>query len=290
MTTPSGADVLAQVERSLARHPRLVLSQIVRVQGSTPGKLGWKMLVRPDGSHFGNLGGGAFEALALRDARRLLEGGEGSRVERYYLTEEAVKGQPTGMVCGGMIEVFHEVLRAVPVLAVCGGGPVGQAVARQGALCDFEVAVLEDREAFRRPELFPNATRTVAVGRDYAGDIFSEWRHRDLYVAVVSRCWETDLAAVCAALRVDLPHLAYLGLMGSRRKVERVERGVVEAGLTLDGVPWHAPIGLQIGGSTPAEIAVSIAAEVVQVRARRSAAGESEGDGDVVAGHAVRLV
>lgn len=283
MPTPSTTEVLAEVERSLAEHPRVVLCQIVRVQGSTPGKLGWKVLARPDGSAFGNLGGGAFEGLALSDARALLESGGTSKTERYYLTEDAVKGQATGMVCGGMIEVFLEVLSARPVLAVCGGGPVGQALARQVALCDFDVVVLEDREEFRRSDLFPPDTQRVEVTRDYEGDFLAAWRSRRLFVAVVSRCWETDLAAARGVLRADLPGLEYLGLMGSRRKVERVERGLAATGLSLEGVPWHAPIGLALGGSTPAEIAVSIAGEVIQVRNSRRA-------GKVSPNNAVRLV
>jgi xanthine dehydrogenase accessory factor len=244
----------------------VVLCHIVRVQGSTPGKLGWKMLVQPDGTCFGNLGGGAFEALVLGDARSLLEGGQISRTERYYLTEDAVKGQPTGMVCGGMMEVFLEVVSAPPVLAICGGGPVGQALAAQAALCDFEIVVFEDRPEFLRAELFPEGSRRVEVPRDQAADVLAPWRARELFVAVVSRCWETDLAALRGILRSPLPGLRYLGLMGSRRKIERVVSGLEEAGLTLDGVPWHAPIGLSLGATTPAEIAVSIVAELIRER------------------------
>jgi xanthine dehydrogenase accessory factor len=266
MSTPSAADVLAQVERSLAVHSRVVLCQIVRVQGSTPGKLGWKMLVRPDGTFMGNLGGGSFEALVLRDATSLLAGDQLSHTERYYLTEDAVKGQPTGMVCGGMIEVFLEVVAARPVLAVCGGGPVGQALATQAALCDFEIVVLEDRPQFLGAELFPQGTRRVEVTRDYAGDVLGAWQARELFVAVVSRCWETDLAALSAVLRSKPPGLRYLGLMGSRRKIARVESGLESAGLDLEGVPWRAPIGLSLGATTPAEIAVSIVAELIRER------------------------
>src|SRR4051794_23450805 len=102
--TPSPADVLAETERSLQSHGRVVLCQIVRAEGSTPGKVGWKLLARPDGSAFGNLGGGAFEALVKADALARLEGGA-SEVKRYYFTEQAVTGEATGMVCGGLAEV-----------------------------------------------------------------------------------------------------------------------------------------------------------------------------------------
>lgn len=282
MAVPTAIEVLAEVERALREHPRVALCQIVRSQGSTPGKLGWKMLVRPDGSAFGNLGGGAFEALVTRDAAALVEAGGDSEVRRYYLTEEAVQGQPTGMVCGGMIEVFLEILASSPLLFVCGGGPVGQALVRQAALCDFEVAVADDRAEFRRPELFPAGTRLVEVDRDYSGDPLAPWRHRDLWVAIVSRCWETDLAAAAAVLRDPPPALRYVGLMGSRRKVGRVEGELDDRGLTRHAIPWHAPIGIPLGGSTPAEIAVSIAAEMVRLRNRSATRSQADG--------AVRLV
>jgi xanthine dehydrogenase accessory factor len=263
------AAVLAETERALQAHGRVVLCQIVRAEGSTPGKVGWKLLARPDGSFFGNLGGGAFEAMVQVDAQSKLGQEEpASEVKRYYLTEDAkaAKGEPTGMVCGGMAEVFLDVMVAAPVLAICGGGPVGQALARAAALAGFEVLVSDDRPEFRRPELFPPHTRLAEVGRDYEEDFLRTVRQRDLYVAVVSRCWETDTAALSSVLRQKLPRLRYLGLMGSRRKVERVRQEVARQGFDLAGVKLHAPIGLPIGGDSPGEIAISVLAEVIGAR------------------------
>jgi len=265
ITIPGPADVLAETERSLQRHARVVLCQIVRAEGSTPGKPGWRLLARPDGTVYGNLGGGAFEALVKADAQAKLANGRApSEVKRYYFTEEAVKGEPTGMVCGGMAEVFLEVLAAPPVLAVCGGGPVGQALARAASLAGFELLVADDREEFRHPELFPPGARMVEVGRDYEEDFLSPVLHRDLYVAVVSRCWETDTAALVAIVRQAPPRLRYLGLMGSRRKIARVRDEVAARGADLSRHSLHAPIGLPIGGDSPGEIAISILAEIIQ--------------------------
>jgi xanthine dehydrogenase accessory factor len=264
-----------------------VLCQIVRAEGSTPGKMGWKLLARPDGSFVGNLGGGAFEALVKVDALEKLRrraGVDASEVKRYYLTEEASKGEPTGMVCGGMAEVFLEVMVAAPVLVICGGGPVGQALARGAALAGFEVLVMDDRAEFRRPELFPPGVRIVAVEPDYGEiehgeigegdekeDVLAPARRREIYVAVVSRCWETDTAALAAVLR-DVPEgLRYLGLMGSRRKVARVRDELAARGFDLSRVRLHAPIGLPIGGDSPGEIAISILAEVIGTRYEKAA-------------------
>lgn len=269
ITTPGPADVLAETERSLHRHACVVLCQIVRAEGSTPGKPGWRLLARPDGTVYGNLGGGAFEALVKADALAKLATPRGdnfasSEVKRYYLTEEAVKGEPTGMVCGGMAEVFLEVLAAPPVLAICGGGPVGQALARAGSLAGFDLLVADDRAEFRDPETFPPGARIVEVGRDYEEDFLAPFLHRDLYVAVVSRCWETDTAALVAIVRQAPPRLRYLGLMGSRRKIARVRDEVAARGADLSGHSLHAPIGLPIGGDSPGEIAISILAEIIQ--------------------------
>lgn len=280
---PGPAEVLAEAERSLHRHGRVALCQIVRTEGSTPGKAGWKLLARPDGSAFGNLGGGAFEALVKTDAlARLSNGscsgreGKTSEIKRYYFTEDAVKGEPTGMVCGGLAEVFLEVIEAPPVLVICGGGPVGQALAQAGALAGFECLVAEDRPEFRQPGLFPPGSSVAEVGREYGEPFLDAVRGRDLYVAVVSRCWETDTAALAGVLRQDPPRLRYLGLMGSRRKVARVRKEVSALGLDPDGRGLRAPIGLPIGGDTPGEIAISILAEVIRTRYERF----EEKDGD----------
>ena len=198
-----------------------------------------------------------------------------AEIKRYYFTEQAVKGEPTGMVCGGMAEVFIEVLAASPVLLVCGGGPVGQAVAQAGRVAGFELVVTDDRSEFLRPELFPAGVATEPVSRDFREDFLARWRERDLYVATVSRCWETDAAAIAGVLRQAPPRLRYLGLMGSRRKVERVRREVAAQGLQIDDAVFHAPIGIAIGGTSPGEIAISILAQMTEVLRR----GEKGGAG-----------
>ena len=267
MKSSAPAQVLRRAEEAVARHGRAALAQIVRAQGSTPGKAGWKLLVLPDGSAEGNLGGGAFEAMVVADARaKLAEARPAGEVKRYYLTEDAVKGEATGMVCGGMVEVFLEVVSAPPLLVVFGGGPVGQALARAGDLAGFELMVVDDRPEYRRAELFPEGARTPGTDRAFAGDYLAEVSGRELYAAVVSRCWETDTAALASLLRQRPERLAYLGLMGSRRKVARVREELERSGVELGGVQLRAPIGLPLGGDSPGEIAVSIVAEILQVK------------------------
>lgn len=265
------AQVLAAVAPALAEDGRVVLCQIVRAEGSTPGKIGWKMLVRADGRSVGNLGGGAFEALIQRDAvAKLGESGPRSEVKRYYLTEEAVRAEATGMVCGGFADVFVEVMAERPMLVICGGGPVGQALARGGDLAGFDLWLADDRAEFRRPELFPATTGFAEVDRNYTQPFLATVARRELHIAVVSRCWETDTAALASVVRQQPPRLAYLGLMGSRRKVAHVREELSQRGVDLTAVPLQAPIGLPLGGDSPGEIAVSILSQIIQNRYQES--------------------
>lgn len=264
---PEPARVLGRVEEALASHGRVALAHVVAARGSTPGKPGWKLLIPPTGEPVGNLGGGAFEAMVTADARaRLAMRRPRNEVKRYYLTEEAVKGEATGMVCGGLVDVFLEVLETPPLLAIFGGGPVGQAVARAGELAGFDLLVADDRTAYRRPELFPGTARVVEVDRSYRGDLFAGVGEREVYAAVLTRCWETDTAALAALLSRPPERLVYVGLMGSRRKVERVRQELDRRGVDLAGIPFHAPIGLPLGGDAPGEIAISVLAEIQKAR------------------------
>jgi len=267
MRLPSQAEILAEAQRALRESGRVALGHIVRTEGSTPGKVGWRLLIREDGSTYGNLGGGAFEAIVQTDGKVMMACAVPvAEIKRYYFTETAVRGEPTGMVCGGLAEVFLEVLMAKPLLVVCGGGPVGQAIAQHGALCDFENLVVEDREEFRDPDLFPAETKFCAVDREYSGEFMADFAHRELFVAIVTRCWETDRAALLGVARQTIPNLRYLGLMGSQRKIDRVRDEVETDGVDLKALNLQAPIGLPIGAETPSEIAISILAQVIRSR------------------------
>lgn len=266
MAVPTPSEVLAEAHRAVGECGRVALCQVVSTKGSTPGKPGWKLLVRPDGEAYGNLGGGSFEAMVVADARDKLAAVESAvETRRYYLTERAEKHEATGMVCGGMVEVLLEVLEAPPLLLVCGGGSVGQALCAAAELAGLDLVVSDDRPEFLRRELFPASVRRVAAGPRFRELELARWAGRRLLVAVVSRCWETDLEAIAAVLSQRPEGLEYLGLMGSRRKIERVRAELATRDLELSGVPFHAPIGLDLGAETPAELAISILAEMVPI-------------------------
>jgi xanthine dehydrogenase accessory factor len=250
---------------------RLALATVVETKGSGPSKEGRRFLIFDDGAFSGTIGGGPFEALVVADAAALFRE-EGLRrfVKWYDFFEREIGGderEPTNMICGGSARVLVERLQASPALLVLGGGHVGLALARHGPSLDFDVAVVDDRDEYARPDRFPPEVRAFRASRDYAVPAGALAPGRDLYVAIVTRCWETDLAALRPWLTGATPQAKYIGLIGSGRKV----RGVFDR-LRREGIPEerirtvHAPIGLEIGAVTPPEIAVSILAEMTAVR------------------------
>ncbi len=240
---------------------RAVLATIVRASGSTPRTVGARMIVHEDGSITGTIGGGAFEAMVQCDARELLAHADaGPEVHRYTLTERG--DDSVGMACGGTAEVLLEAASLGARLVIFGAGHVGLALARLARTVGFVPEIVDDREDYCE------AARKASVGPVFAsdGDYAGGYPALDpsCYVAVVTRCHRTDRLALKHVLGRPL---RYVGLIGSRRK-----KTVIFGQLTEDGFPpsdlerVHCPIGLPIGGETPEEIAVSIVAQLLQVK------------------------
>jgi xanthine dehydrogenase accessory factor len=164
---------------------------------------------------------------------------------------------------GRRVELLTEPVLPAPLLLVAGGGHVAQALARQASLLDFQVAVFDDRPEFADPDLYP-ATVGVRCGR-FAEGAKEFVLNADTYVAVVGRGHKVDADALAAVIHQPV---AYVGMMGSRRKVALIRREFIESGLATEEQfsRVHAPIGLDIGAETVEEIAASIVAELIAVR------------------------
>jgi xanthine dehydrogenase accessory factor len=231
---------------------------VVRAQGSTPQRAGAKMLVFADGRIVGTIGGGCYENEAIGKARLAIEDG-GSQLLHFELNDDFA--QENGLICGGRMDVHIDPLLPDPRLYVIGAGHVGFQLAKIAADAGFRLHVVDDREKFANADRFPGAEITV--------DSIPDWLHRaDLpasaFVVILTRGHQHDLDAMRALAARDL---RYLGLIGSRAKVARIYEALLDDGLPpacLERI--HAPIGLDIGAVTPAEIAVSILAELIATR------------------------
>ena len=252
-------EVFAAVAEALERGEAAALVTIVAAHGSTPQRVGAKMLVFADGRTVGTIGGGCYENDAFGKAREAILSRKPQLV-RYELSDDFA--QETGLICGGQMDVYIEPIEPSPELYIIGGGHVGFHLARVAHEVGFRVHVIDDREKFANAERFPTAAEVIV-------DDIPSWIARvslpaHAYAVIVTRGHTNDLEA----LRALAPReLRYLGLIGSRAKVARIYDALV-----ADRIPAvalkrvHAPIGLDIGAVTPQEIAVSILAELIAVK------------------------
>jgi len=191
------------------------------------------------------------------------------RREPVLLREEATspEGRPN--------LIFLEPVVPSPRLLIVGAGHVGQALARQGLWLDFDVTVIDDRTEFASPERFPEGVHLIVADIERAVREFPV--SGDTYIVIVTHGHKHDAEALKGCIRSPA---AYIGMIGSQKKVALMRRRFLEAGWA-SSEEWdrvHAPIGLKIGSKTVEEIAVSIAAELVLVRSgsREAKAGVSE--------------
>ncbi len=252
-------EVFSALSEALNRGEEVALVTIVSSTGSTPQRVGAKLLVYADGRTVGTIGGGCYENDAFGKAREAILTRKPITL-KFELNDDFA--QETGLVCGGQMEVFIEPVEPSPELFVFGAGHVGYFVGKMAHETGFKVHVIDDREKFANSERF-------GEGIDVIVDHIPTWIESHVlpptsYVVVVTRGHTHDLDAMRALAQSPL---RYLGLIGSKAKVKRIFDALIEEGMPaakLSGI--HAPIGLDIGAITPQEIAVSILAELIAVK------------------------
>jgi xanthine dehydrogenase accessory factor len=255
-------EVLTELVKALERGEEVALVTIVAAQGSTPQRVGAKMLVYPDGRIAGTIGGGCYENDALGKAREALLARK-PRLVKYDLTDDFA--EESGLICGGQMTVYIEPVEAAPQLYIVGAGHVGHQLGKIARPAGFRIHVLDDREKFASTERFPEAEEVIV-------DSIPDWLHKadipqSAYVVVVTRGHRHDLDALRSLAARDL---RYIGLIGSKAKVKKIYDALIEEGMPLECLQRvHAPIGLDIGAVTPEEIAISILAELIAVRRGR---------------------
>ena len=229
------------------------LATIVAAEPAGAFLLGSKILVELDGQVSGSLGDAALDQLVVADALGVIEGRR-SQVRSY---DAAAAG-----LAPAQISVFHEVIEPEPQLLIVGAGHIAVPLARYAKVLGFEVVVLDDRDKYANQERFPDADRVIAA--DFGATLQGLPITPATYVVVITRAHTYDEEA----LRIILHRpWAYLGMIGSRRRVQTVLRTLVGEGLDRDRLnEVRAPIGLDLGSETPEEIALAIIAEVVAVR------------------------
>jgi len=244
--------VLRKLLDALDQRRPVALVTVVRADGAVADALGRRAVIWGLGQHAearGNLGLGNLEAQAVDAVWQVLE------TRRSKLVDVETKD--------GRAQLFVEVQHRPPTLLIVGAGHIALPLAQLGKMCDLNVVVLDDRASFANKSRFPMADQVIAAPFEAALREFP--LDEDTYIVLITRGHQHDVSSLLEVL--DRP-AAYIGMIGSRRRVQAVfqllkeERGIPHE--RFESV--HSPIGLDIGSETPAEIAVSIMAEIIKVR------------------------
>jgi xanthine dehydrogenase accessory factor len=252
---PGGDEMKAialEIQRLIDQEESGVLILVVRAVGSTPGKVGSKMVVLPDGSIRGSVGAGVVEARVIADSLNALEDGRGPRTLHYKLEELGVGG-------GGEMSIYLEPMVAPRRVILYGAGHVAAAIARHLKMLGCRVTVVDEREDWANRERFPDVE--AIVNRPFADAITGAPPGPRDHVIIATRGQEKDQQVLELVLAKKF---AYLGVVGSTRKAVRAIELLRAKGIAEELVAQlRIPMGLDIGAVNPEEIAVSAAAELV---------------------------
>lgn len=259
-------DILQALTDSIDRRESVALVTVTAADGAFAPALGQDAVVWPDPARMpvGALSLGPLTDRVLADIRRTIAAKQ-PRQLRYAES-------------GGAVSLFVDVQQRPPHLIVVGAGHIAVPLAAMAKLCEFQVTVLDDRPQFANRERFPSADQVVAGPFRAELDRLRQGKAAfddDTYIVLVTRGHQYDVESLLEVL--DDP-LAYIGMIGSRRRIRAVfellekEQGIPPA--KFDRV--YAPIGLNIGAITPAEIAVCIMAEMINVMRGGPALGLGE--------------
>jgi xanthine dehydrogenase accessory factor len=260
-------DVLAALTRALERGELAALVTIVAAHGSTPQRVGAKMLVFPDGRTVGTIGGGCYENDAFWKAREALNTRR-ARLVHYELSDDLA--EESGLICGGQMDVFIEPIEPAPRLYIIGAGHVGYQLGQIAPTVGFRLHIVDDRQKFANHERFSAADEVVV-------EDVADWARRadipeSAFVVVLTRGHRQDFNVLRALADRTF---RFVGLIGSRAKVARLTDALLADGVSPDWLrQLHAPIGFDIGAVSPEEIAVAILAELIAVRRGKVESGK----------------
>jgi xanthine dehydrogenase accessory factor len=264
MDTPPG--VYDQIPGLIESGTPFVLVVVTSARGSTPQDAGAKMIVTAAGLHAGTVGGGKIETRAIGHAQAMLAGGEATATVEWNLRRDV------GMTCGGVMALFFEVHRGSEwTIAIFGAGHVAQALAPVLARLPCQILCLDPRPEWlaRLPQLSNVRAIERAILEDAVADLPD-----GAYVLLMTQGHATDFPILRRIL--ESRSFPYVGVIGSRSK-----RAALEGELRAAGVPaekcaaFECPAGLPIGTNHPQEIAISIAAGILQARDRAAAGAQS---------------
>jgi len=245
------------VDLKKSRKPA-ALAVIIKAEGSTPRKVGTKMIVLMDGKTIGTMGGGDLEKRVIEEAIDAIKQ-EQPRIVCFTLDIE--KGK-LDMMCGGKLDVYIEPILPKERLIIFGAGHITRSLAPLMKGAGFKVSVVEDSPDLLQKDKFPETEDLILTDMEqFARDLPSDPR---IYILLLSRGFSRDKAILSKLIQKGFK---YIGMIGSQRKIRTMEEELQKQGVPKEAFSkLHAPVGLDIGAETPEEIAISIAAEIIAAK------------------------
>ena len=235
------------------------LVTVVATNGSTPRKIGAKMLVYGDGTITGTIGGGKTEADTIEAALRAMQTGN-PRTISYSLTEQH------GHVCGGDITIYLEPLNSATLAIIIGAGHVGQAVAHMAGEAGFLVSLINIASPKSGLAVSDDVTQCPVTELEAKFNDIGVNSNSFIFIATSDH--KEDFVAAGAALKTSG---CYIGVLGSTRKRAAMEEYLKGRGYSSEDINRIiSPAGLEINAETPEEIAVSVVAQMIQQKRANS--------------------
>lgn len=245
-----------QLKAERENNPHALVT-LVKTTGSTPRSIGSKMLVFSDGTSKGTIGGGILEKNVIADAIQIIA--MGGKELKEYENRAAEDDSP----CGGFITVFIESGKGAPHLVVCGAGHVGGVIIHMAGDFGYHVTAIDTRDTELTKENVKDADRFI-LAKSFREGIESAEVGAGAFYMISTYGHKEDCEALEAVLLKDT---AYIGMMGSPAKIKTIFQKLREKGCTDEQLSRvHAPVGLDIGGETPPEIALSVLAQMQMTR------------------------
>jgi xanthine dehydrogenase accessory factor len=228
---------------------------LIETSGSTPRKEGSKMIVFGDGKIYGSVGGGTVEKEIIEKALEIISNGKPAKFS-FQLEDDL------NMHCGGFLEVYIEPINPTQKLYIFGAGHIGKAVAHFAKEFDFSVSVFDPRDGIFDDPAFKSCS---CIGQDYFKAIEEAIFDINTFIVIATPKHLYDEEILVKVAR--RPH-AYVGMLGSKQKVELAKKRFLEENLlTPEEIEKiDMPIGIKFKAQTPQEIAISILAKLIDVR------------------------
>ncbi len=239
----------------MKRAREFAVATIVSASEGSPRKSGTKIIVFSDGNAEFTIGGGLLEEETIKKCTEAIRKKKNEKIKIEFQEEKS------GMLCGGEAEIFIEVYKMQEKTIIFGGGHIGMALSKLLDVLAMPYMVVDDRKEYADKERFPNACKVVVS--DYGKVKQNISVQENSYCVIVTHGHKGDKDVLSTLINSPAK---YIGMIGSKNKIQKVFGQLKGEGLNITDSRIYSPVGLDIGGETPEEIALAILAEIIKIK------------------------